>query len=270
MKPDLREIAINALSALVSSVADLIFHVIRMVTRLSTGKREGEVPLKLEKNKKTVGAIALGLVIAVALSSLLLTTVEFQPPLPTQNLMPAQGVGQVVAEETAKLLTNRGTIVVVVMDTGPIENKTSDAELNAFTEAIQAHREITVNTIEKIPSSAVIRTPMGKVIREERFLELFQQHPDADAIVSFIGPPGLTEEQIAGLAPDRPKLVAVAGPATSASDLGRLFEARVLHLAITARGAPGSDDGRSPQTPREWFDRNYVVVTAQTAPSHAP
>ena len=104
LKPDLGKIVINALSVVVSLIADLIFHVGRFVIRLTTGKKKEDVSFKLEKNKKTVGVIALILIIAVSLLSILLTTCQFQPSLPKVNLLPFQGIGQVMAEEAAKLL----------------------------------------------------------------------------------------------------------------------------------------------------------------------
>ncbi len=267
-KPDLRQVAINALSFLVTSIADLIFHVIRIGIRLTTGKSADEVPLKLEKNKKMVGAIALTLVIAASLSSLLLTTCEFQPSLPKANLLPYQGTGQVLAEETAKLLGNKGKIVVLVMDTGQVEITADDPRMNAFTEAIKGQKDITVMAVEKISPSLMIRSPAGKMLRAEPFLEIFQQYPNVDAIVSLIGVPRLADEQIGGLAQNRPKFVAVSDPATSSSELKKLFEAQVLQLAIAPRGHPSTNGGKPPSTPREWFDQNYIVVTPESAPTH--
>ena len=84
---------------------------------------------------------------------------------------------------------------------------------------------------------------------------------EADVIVSFLGPPVFTDAQVARLGGKRPKLVAFCtGAMPDQVDLPRVFEQKLLHVAIISRASP-TTAGPEPANLRAWFDRMYQVIT---------
>jgi hypothetical protein len=84
--------------------------------------------------------------------------------------------------------------------------------------------------------------------------DLLQKHATADCLVSFVGVPALTPEQIAQLPSPRPKVVAavVFNPPSKA-----MFAGKVLYLAALPKSGADQADA----------DGQYQIVTPETADS---
>jgi hypothetical protein len=75
------------------------------------------------------------------------------------------------------------------------------------------------------------------------FCEVIGNTPDGDVIVSFMGPPLLTQAERASLDGSKPAIVAFcSGSMPEMSDLRSLFQQGLLRVAVVdRRGASGSD-----------------------------
>src|ERR1035438_2940036 len=80
-----------------------------------------------------VGSVA----VCAAVVALYFAFVDRSPKL---NLDPYDVLGAVTAEETAKLLGNKGLVLLIVRDTGPNKNPSVEAELKAFQETLKKQR----------------------------------------------------------------------------------------------------------------------------------
>ncbi len=215
-----------------------------------------------EKNKPVITVVAI-LAIVASLTSIVITQCERPPKI---NLQPFYAVGQVAAEETLKLLNNNGKIVVVVMDTGDFKSKATDAQLQKFNETIKKQAGASVTATEKVKMDMMMMGGPEMGLPGDFYIKLLQQHPEADAIVSFVGAPSLTDDQIKQLGDKIPKFVAISNMGMG---LKKLFENQVIQVAIMPQFTPPAPDAggklKTPQTLREWFDQTYTVVTAENA-----
>lgn len=80
-------------------------------------------------------------------------------------------------------------------------------------------------------------------------------------VVSFLGPPTLTQEQWASLKGKSPKVLALCSTHLLRQiDLKKVFDQGLLRLAVAnkpsvAAAAPATD------TPQAWFDHLFALVT---------
>ena len=92
------------------------------------------------------------------------------------------------------------------------------------------------------------------------FYELLRRGRDNDVIVSFLGPPVLTDEQVAKLGEKRPRILAVCSGAMPAQvDLRRIFDQKLLLAAVLSLPNPrlqAAADSR-----RNAFDEMFKLIT---------
>src|SRR5262245_38882956 len=129
------------------------------------------------------------------------------------SLRPHVALGQVLAEETSKLLANKGRLVIVCGDVR--QSETLKAEVESFTKSIHKQAGLSV-----VATEVVKPDPKRKNMASRQYLDLLEQYPNVDVIVSFAGTPRLEDAQISKLGPKFPKLVAVS---TTRSHLNSLF-----------------------------------------------
>ncbi|MDD2710959.1 MAG: hypothetical protein PHV34_23525 [Verrucomicrobiae bacterium] len=216
-----------------------------------------------EKNKPVVTVVSILLIIA-SLTSIYFTQCS-GTGTPKLDLTPYQTMGEVTAQETSKMLENKGQIVLMTMDLQKQPNVVIDASLKSFQEAIKK-TGVAVKAIEAYsPGTNDMEFMMMESLPPSFYIRTVEKHSDADALVSFLGAPRLTDEQLRALPQKLPKLVAIAsfGPPF---EIKKLFEERVLNLAIVPRMTP-PDPNKKPSTPREKFDANFQVVTSADAGS---
>src|SRR5206468_12972375 len=166
-------------------------------------------------------------------------------------------VGRVIAEETSRLLDKRGKIIIVAMEFAKVPEMR--VQIDAFKEALQSiGGGISVKQTYNLETENQPKYGLGSGLSGRRYVRIVNKNTDADAIVSFIGAPQLTDEEI-GQLKVKPMMIAEA---RSASKLKPLFDKQILNLAVVARFQFPTPVKGKPHAPREWFDQRFQVVTA--------
>ena len=210
------------------------------------------------KSNVVIGTIAV-LVLCCA------AYVSFRPNRLPASVEDAQGahgaIGRRAADEVRRLLGGRGTVVAISID--PKLAPTGEMQLRPFSEAIGREASLTLTATEILgaPVAAYgIPAPFpGRGLPADDFERLLEKHRAADAVVSFVGLPLLTPEQIQRLGSvKRPKLVITLlgfDREDVAAQLRQLFAAKLVDVAIVPRAAPATGKDTNP------FDRHYEVIT---------
>ena len=163
-----------------------------------------------------------------------------------------------MAGETSKLLNNQGQVVLITQDTSADFNEALDAQVKSFQHALHTKKGLTITAIEKIQ-----RPPMNmnreNGLSKDQLRKVVQDHPNADAIVSFMGFPQLQSQDLTLLKASRCKYVAVFNSAFGI-DLEKLLAQQVMDLAVAARAEPVTPAGTAARTARDWFDASYSVL----------
>ena len=205
-------------------------------------------------SKRALTALASLAVIAV--SGAWIYFKQFKAP--KHNVALHQAVGDVMAAETARVIGNTGKIVLVTIPaSGDPELKT---QLDAFKQALKKLGQIEIREYE-LDTKDQPKYGVGTGLSGRRFVRIVGKNTNADAIVSFVGAPKLAEEDLAQLR-KAPKFIAEA---RSPSHLPKLFEKKLIAVAVVYRFQFPSPVQGNPGTPREWFDKRFQVVTAQNA-----
>jgi hypothetical protein len=204
------------------------------------------------KNDKATNVVA-GLTIVASWAFLTSPYIAFPPGI---NRGSQQALGQVLAEEAVKLLGNGGKITVITRDTTTYKNPSTDAQLRGFRDTLKQARVTVASTIAlPLNPISLVYAPPGD------FLRTMKKLTDADVIVSFMGPAGLNETQIAALGEKRPKVVALCtGTMPQRVNLKQLFDQKLLHAVVLNREHPLPGPPSS-ETPRAWFERLYQLAT---------
>ena len=181
---------------------------------------------------------------------------------PKLNLDPYDVLGAVTAEETAKLLGNKGLVLLIVRDTGPNKNPSVEAELKAFQETLKKQPGL-ATVIERIPLTPMMMMATGGGAPPDEFLKALQTHANAGAVVLFFGFPQLTEPELQTLKQSGVKMVVVSSFRTGYK---QLLERQAIHLAVVPRSDAPPPGTQTPRTLRERFDQLYTTFTpADTA-----
>ena len=203
--------------------------------------------------------------VAVAAGALLVTAVAGVSIYRTQfaaaqfNLPLHQGIAQVLAEETARLTTNRGQVVVIAIETG--NQPELRAQLEEFERALRRFPHITIKETYKLETEGRAKYGLGSGLSARRFVRIVNKNLNAEAFVSFVGAPEMKDVNRQELK-RTPLFVAET---RSCDELKALFDAKILHAAVVPRfefPAPVED---TPRTPRAWFDKQYQLVRSQDA-----
>jgi hypothetical protein len=177
---------------------------------------------------------------------------------PKLNLDSYGVLGAVTAEETAKLLGNKGQVLVMVRDTGADKNPSVEAELRAFHQTVKQHAGLSVVT-EKIQVTPMLMMSTGGGVPPEQLLKACRTRPGPAAIVLFFGFPELADGEIAALKQSGIKIIVVSA---FRPGYGRLLERQAIHLAIVPRPGAPPPTAQGSRTVRERFDQEYIVMTA--------
>ncbi len=202
---------------------------------------------------KTAKTVVASLIIVGALGCLFFSLHEFGPDFDPK---PHEALGQVMAEEAAKLVESGGRVIVIARSTAIFRNPAADVQWQSFYRSIQKAKLIIAATnIFKINPILLVRVPPGD------FVEILRRASESDVVVSFLGPPVLNAEQLGRLGEPRPKVLALcAGSMPSQINLKQLFQMRLLHVAIISR-KNAALSSPPPTGPAGWFEQLYLVVT---------
>ena len=184
---------------------------------------------------------------------------------PRLNTAAVREAGRVLADQAVARLKPGGTITVVTRDTASFENPASEILLTSFRAELLKKGtkldELKALQIDPLRPSAV---PAGD------FFVWIKNAPPESVIVSFMGPPILTEAQLAQLGAVKPALVAFcSGSVRDQVDLRGLFSQGLLQAAVVSR-RPIMHQARPPATDREAFTQQYVEVTSSDLSSLSP
>jgi len=204
--------------------------------------------MKLAKQHLTIA----GSLVAIAASVAFLVSRWLAPPL---DVKPNQAIGEVLAEETVRVLSGQGQVVLVTLD--PSLSKAVKIQTDSFVRSLKKKRSVTIAATEYLQRADTVQGDTQKEMPSERFLSLVQTYPDA-GIVSLVGPPRLTDAEVAKLPQPPPKVLIVV---RTYKELQRLFENGLLQVAIVPRvNFPAPVE--KPRRLREWFDKYYQALTS--------
>lgn len=202
-------------------------------------------------NKNTV--VAVGAILAILASLTYLYFTEFRTG-PKLNLKPFESLGYTVAEETAALLGNQGRVVIVTEVIEVMQSPNLDAQVNGFKTGLGKKGGVTLKEVKEIkrpPSEDPRLWPPGQAA------QIAQMSDGASATVLFMSlPMQMSKDDLAALKGSTSKLVVVTAQSPT---LKPLLQQGIVHLAIVNRFPPKPAPAGK-ETPRQWFDRVYMVV----------
>jgi hypothetical protein len=211
------------------------------------------------RDSKAVNVIA-GLVALGASAAILISLRGGFPPRP--NPKPHQAAGWMLARQALGLLKPGGQIIIVARDTAAFKNPATEIQLASFKKELRKARAV-IGSIRAIQIDPLKPTeaPPGD------FFELIRHAPAENVIVSFMGPPLLSETQAGQLGAAKPGIVAFcSGSLPDQIDLRWFFERGLLQAAVLSRRNPLASQ---PKDLQGWFDRSFVAVTTADDPNLA-
>jgi hypothetical protein len=176
------------------------------------------------------------------------------------DLDPYSVVGAVTAEETAKLLGDRGQVLVMFRDTGPNSNPVLEAQLQGIRQTCKKRAGLKVVT-EGIRVDAMMMMSTGGGVPAKLFLQALQSHANTSAVILFFGFPELTETERDALKKANLKMVVLS---SFRPGYKQLFEQGALHLAVVPR-PDTPQNAQPPRNARERFAQEYMLITPAEA-----
>jgi hypothetical protein len=166
-------------------------------------------------------------------------------------------LGTVMAQKTTELCGGKGDIVLLV-NVADDNNETAFGKTQtAFRQALNQSIRITATERLSLPSPMPGLDPLSPA----QFRDLLQKYSTVAAIVTFVGVPNLSPEEISQLPSSRPKVVAVV---TYGSPRKSLFARGLLQLAAIAKPTLDQNTLNSGAA-QEIFDAHYQLITPDTA-----
>ena len=168
----------------------------------------------------------------------------------------SEALGRRAAEEVASLVGNKGEIAVYSLELGEGQAPTFVAQMEIFAKTLKKHG-VKVGVTKRLPGglNALV---LGPRLSAEAYIALLGQAPSAGAIVSFVGPPEVSPDELLKLQAGHPPLVIVdtfgvlKGPT-----LPSMVESKAVALAIVALNA---QDAEKVKDQPALFDRYYRIL----------
>ncbi len=180
-----------------------------------------------------------------------------QSSRPAVNLRPSNAVGEVLADEVSRLLDGKGRIVLVGRSASRDAVDARSAQITSLQAALKRRGSPQVAATEWLPRPPVGTMDLGGV-NPEQLLELIDKNKDASAFVIFAGLPPLSQDLASRLTARSLKLLAVCGYSPT---VRRWLEARALSVAVIPRSEDLPPGTPTPKTPRDWFQREFEMIT---------
>ncbi|MEQ2007460.1 MAG: hypothetical protein ABMA26_11735 [Limisphaerales bacterium] len=202
-------------------------------------------------NKNTL--IAASAILAILGSITYLYFAEFRGG-PAQNMKPFENLGYTVAEETAALLGNQGRVVVVTELMEVQKSPNAEAQIKGFKAGVAKKRGVTLTELKELKRSMDGDPRLWPAGHAEQLVKM----GEGSAAVVFFGslPQEMARGDLALLKGSASKLVFVTAQSPV---LKPLLQQGIVHLAVVSRFPPKpAPSGK--ETPRQWFDRVYMVV----------
>lgn len=213
----------------------------------------------MEENIKRPLVAIIAIVVIVGSVVWIYLTLSGGRSRPRINPAPLQALGERAAEEAVRLTGGSGSVVVIGYEASM---PSFQIPQQAFEAALKQHRGLQVTAVERLTHDPTAGFGMDMGPSAEQFLGVLREHADATLVVSFAGVPYLTEPHFAQLPSPRPMIIVVLmGP----MQLDPLFERDIIQAALVARFRPPEPATitKDPETPQEWFERYYEVLTPE-------
>jgi hypothetical protein len=176
---------------------------------------------------------------------------------PTMNLRPSSAVGEVLAEEVSKLAGAGGKVLVIGRASAKEGQNASGEQIASFTAAMGKRPSAKIVNSEWLPPAPAGAMDLGGMSAED-LVRLLEAHPEANTFVVFAGLPPFDPALAEKLEARSVKLMAVCG---YSANMRRWFEGKGLVQAVVPRlGDPPVETGAA-KTTRDWFDREFEVLT---------
>lgn len=196
--------------------------------------------------KKSVMLVSL---ILVSLGSIYFTTFK---GMPTPDRQPYKDLGKKMADETARLLGNKGSIAIIInQEFGVYPIPSLDVEMKVFMDSLK-QKGITVEGFEKVEMQKV------GLARPGAFITAIENRKDVDAIVSVVGFPMAPAQNPATFRNYTAKFIVVA---PYEPGLKSLLQEGIIQIAILPKFA--SPPINEPPSPT--FDGGFQVFTPKDA-----
>jgi len=206
------------------------------------------------KSKKVSVTVA----VATGLVAVFLVWRQFANP--AANLRPSAAVGEVLAEEVARVLGGAGKIALVSRQ--PLRDGV-DAhreKVVSFEAALKRHPKLTLAPPDWLPRPPAGTMDLG-VVTPEQFEAALQKTPDAKAFLILAGMPPYSPALVDKLTARSLKLIAVCG---YTADVRRWLESRALAVAIVPRFGDLPPGTPAPKSAQDWFQREFELLTPET------
>jgi len=194
----------------------------------------------------------------IALSSVMAMAITLRGGLsPEVERQPHQAAGWAMAKQALSLLKPGGQVMLITRDTAEFKSPATDVLLAGFKKELRkAGKSIDVVQTLQVDPLRPMEVPPGD------FLEWIRKSPSGSVIVSFMGPPLLSEAQRKQLREIKPAIVAFCpGGFPDRINLRAVFDQGLLHAAIVSR-RDSSSSAVKPRSTQAWFDQHFAVVTA--------
>ncbi len=224
---------------------------------LSCRNREGS--FSSSKTKTDMGATVIRiLAVSATIGAWSVLLVSLHGGLgPRVDAHPYEASGRLMAQQALAWLTNGGQITVITRDTVTFKNPATDMQLASFRKTVgKAHATIRSLHALQVDPLRPIAVPSGD------FCEAIGNTPKGSVVVSFMGPPLLTEAERSRLGEIKPAIVAFcSGGLPELVDLRSLFEQGLLAAAVVdCRGAERLAPRVANQ--RDHPEQSFLTITA--------
>lgn len=180
---------------------------------------------------------------------------------PKVNLRPSAALGEILAAEVLRLDPGPASVVLISRQPaaeGPDANR---ERMDNFKVALKRTAPAKSVSQEWMPRPPPGVMDLG-VASQEQILSAMEKHADAKIFVVLAGLPPAAPSLVDKLNARSAKLVGVCG---STADVKRWLASKVLAVVVVPRFDDLPPGTPSPQTARDWFDREYLLVTPETA-----
>ena len=205
-----------------------------------------------ETRRRLTAAAALA-VIAVSCGWIYFTQISTA----RHNVALHQCIGEVLAEETAGLIGNRGKVVTITIATKDWPELGTQFE--AFKARLKKLGTYDVRDYE-MDTKDQAKYGVGSGLSGRRYVRTVNKNTNANVFISFIGAPKLSKDEVAALA-IKPRLIVEA---RAIDNLPKLFQQQLIDVAVVSRYQFPAPAPEKPGTAQEWFTKRYQIVKPAT------
>jgi hypothetical protein len=196
------------------------------------------------------------LCVAGIVGSIIWLVVSFSSHPPKIELDPYRALGEIAAQETGRLLPQKGQVVIVARDNPSDTNVVQAAQMQALDAALQqAGFNVAATETFSVPRLEVFAR--GSIPRD-RLFQVLQAHPNTAAFVLFTALPEMEKADIDRLKQTGAKIISVCGfkPGDQA-----LLDTGVISLAIVPRTEAPPEGSNPASGMRGVFDAHYTILS---------